>query len=223
LKRNVAVVFKTILKSIGCEIFTTIDARSVDDLSCIMVAATSDWYYRTAPDRMQDSDMTDQATITKSFTTSSSLNCNIKPPKAPYAPVKRICVNVITHLNLLGGKPANSNKFYTHDRVGFDEFMDRLLEARLQGRSQYPERLGFLTDQQMKLGKWLYQIATSMETLDSERIAWRVVDENSYKTLSYGENGQIFLIHVSLTVSYSSSPLHPLASSCRVNRHNTNT
>jgi hypothetical protein len=221
LKRKVAVVFKTILKSIGCEIFAAIDARTVDDLSCILVAATSDWYYRTAPDRMQDSDMTDQATITMSFATSSSLNRNIKPPKAPSAPVKRICVNIITHLSLLGGKPANSNRFYTHDRAGFDEFMDRLLKARLQSRSRYPERLGFLTDQQMKLGKWLYQIATSMETLDSERTAWRVVDESSYKTLSFGENEQIFLIHVSLTIPYSSSPLYSLASSCRVKRHST--
>jgi hypothetical protein len=42
LKRKVAVVFKTILKSIGCEIFAAIDARTVDDLSCILVAATSD-------------------------------------------------------------------------------------------------------------------------------------------------------------------------------------
>jgi hypothetical protein len=170
---------------------------------------------------MQDSDMTDQATITMSFATSSSLNRNIKPPKAPSAPVKRICVNIITHLSLLGGKPANSNRFYTHDRAGFDEFMDRLLKARLQSRSRYPERLGFLTDQQMKLGKWLYQIATSMETLDSERTAWRVVDESSYKTLSFGENEQIFLIHVSLTIPYSSSPLYSLASSCRVKRHST--
>jgi hypothetical protein len=158
--------------------------------------------------------MTDQAILSENLATSPSFNCKIKPPKAPPVPVKRICINVITHLSLLGGRPANSNKFHTHNQTSLDGFMDRLARARSQSHSEYPERLGFLTDQQMKQGKWLYQMARNMETLDLERLAWRLVDENSYKTLSSEEDEHIFLIHVSLTNSVLSSPLHSRARIC---------
>lgn len=228
LQVKVAAAFRNILKSTGYEIPNAINLKAVDDLSCILVASTLDWYYKTAPnassdtdmtdqaasDAISDSDVADQATPTENLATPSSLKCNVKPPKAPAVPIKRICVDVITHLSLLGGRPANVSKFYTHDHASFDGFMDRLSKARGQNRTQYPERLGFLSDQQMESGKWLYQVATGMETLNLERNAWRLVDEKSYKTLSCAENEHIFLIHVSLIFSYSQSPLHSQALRC---------
>lgn len=228
LQDKVAGTFRNILKSTGYDIPKAINPKAVDDLSCILVASTSDWYYKTAPgitlnvdmtdqatpDDTLDTDMTDQAASTEDLATPSSLEYNFKPPEAPSVPIKRICVNVITHLSLLGGRPANVSRFYTHDYASFDGFMNRLSKARGQSRAQYPERLGFLTDQQMELGKWLYQMATGMETLDLERNAWRLVDEKSYDTLSCAENEQIFLIHVSLIFSNGSSPLHSQALRC---------
>jgi hypothetical protein len=207
LQQKVAVVFAIVIRSAGYDIPYNIDIRNVDDLSCILIASISDWYYRTAHNGSLDSEMTDQATTeenldsnmtnqaipTEILTTSSSLKSKVKPPKAPSVSIKRVCINLITHLSLLGGRPANCNKFNTHNKVSFHDFMGRLSKARIQSHLQYPERLGFLTDEQMKNGKWLSQIATGMETLDLERTAWCVVDENSYKMLSCGENERIFL------------------------------
>jgi hypothetical protein len=174
LEDKVKATLSKILKTSHYNCCSAINKRKCDDLCGVLYAIVSDDHYKNVHDGILDSDMIDQATLTENLATSSSLRCNVKPPKAPSLPLKRICANVITHLSLLGGRPASASRFYTHNHASFDGFMDRLSKARDQSHTQYPERLGFLTDQQMEHGKWLYQVATGMETLDLERGAWRV-------------------------------------------------
>ncbi|KAH0366617.1 hypothetical protein KCU65_g5236, partial [Aureobasidium melanogenum] len=190
--RKVAGTLKAITESTGYRIPDGIDKTLLDDLACILIATTSDAYYKTAPRELPAPNPIHQPTPAS---TTTSLPCKIKKPRHLPQPVKRCSINVITHLSLVGGKPSNVETFTTHGKTTLANIMDKVSKALRRSRAYYPHRLGFLTDRQSKDGVWLYQAATDMETLDLDRDSWRIMDESSAKTLSIIEGKQVFLIH----------------------------
>ncbi|THY23493.1 hypothetical protein D6D00_06203 [Aureobasidium pullulans] len=165
IEKKVIATYKRIIDSTGYHIPPVINKRSVDDLAGVLIAMTSDSTYEASP-------------VTE-----------LLPPG------DRFRMNVIVHLALIGGKPANSWHFSTLNYVTFSGFMKKVLDTLASGRRGQPERLGYLTHQQKERGVWLSQAAADMESLELQRDAWQVVDESNYKALMKIKHKHVFLIH----------------------------
>ncbi|THW37290.1 hypothetical protein D6D17_03152 [Aureobasidium pullulans] len=165
IEAKVIATYKNIINSTGYHIPPVINKRNVDDLAGVLIAITSDSTYKASP-------------VT-----------GLLPPG------NRFRMNVIVHLALLGGKPANSWHFYTLNCVTFDGFMEKISDTLASGRRGQFERLGYLTQQQKERGVWLSQAAADMESLELQRDAWQVVDESNYKALMEIKDKHVFLIH----------------------------
>ncbi|CAD0038035.1 unnamed protein product [Aureobasidium pullulans] len=165
IEKKVIATYKRIIDFTGYHIPPVINKRSVDDLAGVLIAMTSDSTYEASP-------------VTE-----------LLPPG------DRFRMNVIVHLALIGGKPANSWHFSTLNYVTFSGFMKKVLDTLESGRRGQPERLGYLTHQQKERGVWLSQAAADMESLELQRDAWQVVDESNYKALMKIKDKHVFLIH----------------------------
>ncbi|THX67666.1 hypothetical protein D6D05_09729 [Aureobasidium pullulans] len=165
IEKMVIATYKRIIDFTGYHIPPVINKRSVDDLAGVLIAMTSDSTYEASP-------------VTE-----------LLPPG------DRFRMNVIVHLALIGGNPANSWHFSTLNYVTFSGFMKKVLDALASGRRGQPERLGYLTHQQKERGVWLSQAAADMESLELQRDAWQVVDESNYKALMKIKDKHVFLIH----------------------------
>ncbi|THY30065.1 hypothetical protein D6C99_10509 [Aureobasidium pullulans] len=167
VEKKVIATYKRIIDSTGYHIPPVINKRSVDDLAGVLIAMTSDSTYEASP-------------VTE-----------LLPPG------DRFRMNVIIHLALIGGKPANFSHFSTLNYVTFSGFMKKVLDTLASGRRGQTERLGYLTHQQKERGVWLSQAAADMASLELQRDAWQVVDESNYKALMKIKDKHVFLIHVS--------------------------
>jgi hypothetical protein len=204
LQMNVHATLRNIIKTSRYILPGVIGQNQLDDLCGVLYAILSDNHYKNASTAATINNLPQTGQV---IHTTSALEPKNKSAKHVPKPGVRFGIKIITHLTLIGGLPIHSVKLHTTSNATFKDFTDKISGSVKSSRLTHRYRLGYLTDEQMGHGKWLYQIATGMETLDLERTAWGVVDENSYEMLSSGENEHIFLMHVSLTESIQHSQL----------------
>lgn len=209
IQRKVAAVLRRIIKSLDYNIPGVVKRVRLDDLFGILYAITSDDYYKDAPTAAEDTSLpqTDHVTAT---TSDSKLES--KPLKHIPHPGTRFGINLITHLALVGGRPMHIEKFYTTDKATFSGVMRKTSSSLVSSQSSHRKRLGFLTQQQMKNGNGLFQIASGFELLNMEYAAWKIFDAPSLKLMPSVQEKQVFMIHVSLESLLQLSPLRMLGS-----------
>lgn len=113
-------------------------------------------------------------------------------------------VHVITHLRLIGGKPAQCESVSFENGTAFHEFLDFLPGAFKSAKERQPARLGFQIERSNNSGSWLYQAASDITKLSSERRHWQDLNAVSFDHMKHIRGEGIFLIHVS--VEYLSLP-----------------
>ncbi|KAG9842798.1 hypothetical protein KCU98_g5651, partial [Aureobasidium melanogenum] len=192
LQEHVAGILKKIIKASHYEIPSVIRKTRVDDLCGILYAIISDDYYKDAPVAVEISNPSQIDDITA---TTSDPKLESKPLKhIPHAGT-RFGINLITHLTLIGGRPMHVEKFYTTDKATFSGVTRKISSSLESSRSSHRKRLGCLSQEEMRNGNWLYQIASDFESLNMDYAAWKIFDAPSLGMMPSIQEKQVFMIH----------------------------
>lgn len=104
-------------------------------------------------------------------------------------------VLVITHLHLIGGSPSHHQELKKPKHTSYQQYLALLPDFLSMARCKQIGRLGFSTKAPTD-GPWLFQHASSLEALDSDR--WTELSDKRSEILRCGSSQAVFLIHVSL-------------------------
>ncbi|TIA24205.1 hypothetical protein D6C83_08037, partial [Aureobasidium pullulans] len=107
-------------------------------------------------------------------------------------------VSIITHLNLIGGKPAAFEALTKGLDMAYDKFLEILPGMVQIARCKQRSRRGYATNTSILQGSWLYQFAPELSSLNPAREQWTVLNDTTYEGLKEAkEKETVFLIHES--------------------------
>ncbi|THX59261.1 hypothetical protein D6D06_02224 [Aureobasidium pullulans] len=107
-------------------------------------------------------------------------------------------VSIITHLNLIGGKPAAFEALTKGLDMAYHKFLEILPGMVQIARCKQRSRRGYATNTSILQGSWLYQFASELSSLNPAREQWTVLKDATYKGLKEAkEKETVFLIHES--------------------------
>ncbi|THY78727.1 hypothetical protein D6C87_00116 [Aureobasidium pullulans] len=107
-------------------------------------------------------------------------------------------VSIITHLNLIGGKPATFEALVKGLDMGYHKFLEILPGMVQIARCKQRSRRGYSTNTSITQGSWLYQFASELGSLNPAREQWTVLNDTTYEGLKEAkEKKTVFLIHES--------------------------
>ncbi|THW12305.1 hypothetical protein D6C89_06014 [Aureobasidium pullulans] len=107
-------------------------------------------------------------------------------------------VSIITHLTLIGGKPATFEALSKGLDMGYHKFLEILPGMVQIARCKQRSRRGYATNTSILQGSWLYQFASELSSLNPAREQWTVLNDTTYKGLKEAkEKETVFLIHES--------------------------
>ncbi|THY11609.1 hypothetical protein D6D01_08853 [Aureobasidium pullulans] len=107
-------------------------------------------------------------------------------------------VFIITHLNLIGGKPAAFEAKVKGLDTAYHKFLEILPGVVQIARCKQRSRRGYATNTSINQGSWLYQFASELSSLDPAREQWTALNDTTYEGLKETkEKETVFLIHES--------------------------